>query len=98
MTRQEFLRLIASGSIGSFGARTDLHANAAAQTPAKTFPLGVTKAIVDFIARTSLTDIPDRAVVEAKRCLIDGFGVILAGASTEGSAIVRDYVRERGDR
>src|SRR6185503_6728540 len=96
MTRQEFLRLIASGSIGSFGARTDVHADTAAQTPAKTFPLGVTKTIVDFVTRTSETDIPDRAIAEAKRCLIDGFGVILAGASTEGSAIVREYIKSTG--
>src|SRR5205823_12638442 len=27
-----------------------------------------------------------------KRCLIDGFGVILAGATVEGSRIVREYV------
>jgi 2-methylcitrate dehydratase PrpD len=95
MTRQEFLRLIASGSIGSFGASADFHADAA-QTPVKNFPLGVTKAIVDFITRTSLTDIPDRAITEAKRCLIDGFGVMLAGASTDGSAIVREYIKSAG--
>jgi 2-methylcitrate dehydratase PrpD len=95
MTRQEFLRLIAGGSIGSFGTSADIHIDAA-QTPAKSFPLGVTKSIVDFITRTSLTDVPDRAIMEAKRCLIDGFGVILAGASTEGSAIVREYIKSAG--
>jgi hypothetical protein len=57
MTRQEFLRLIAGGSIGSFGASADIHVDAA-QTPAKSFPVGVTKAIVDFVTRTSLTDVP----------------------------------------
>ncbi len=41
---------------------------------------------------------PADVVAEAKRCLVDGFGVILAGSTVKGSAIVRDYVRSVGDR
>jgi 2-methylcitrate dehydratase PrpD len=97
MTRQEFLQLLASGSLGSWHAR-DLGVNpdAAVQAPPKSVPHGVTKAIVDFITRTTINDVPERAVAEAKRCLIDGFGVVLAGASTHGSAIVREYIKSTG--
>ena len=31
---------------------------------------------------------------KAKRCLIDGFGVLLAGSTAEGSPIVRDYAQK----
>jgi 2-methylcitrate dehydratase PrpD len=41
---------------------------------------------------------PADVVAQAKRCLVDGFGVILAGSTVKGSAIVRDYVRSVGDR
>jgi 2-methylcitrate dehydratase PrpD len=92
VTRQEFLRLIAGGSLGSWHARDD-DPTRASQPSTKTLPAGATKAIVDFISQTKLTGVPDRAIAEAKRCLIDGFGVVLAGASTRGSAIVRDYVK-----
>jgi len=89
MTRSEFLRLLAGGSFGSaslVGIRL--------QPGAKmTVPGGVTAAAVDFITNTRFDRIPDKAVVEAKRCLIDGFGVVLAGATVEGSAIVREYVK-----
>ena len=94
MTRQEFLRLIAGSSLAwpaeSYAA-PDHHTGQ--QAPAKQFPSGVTKAVVDFITHATLTAMPERAVREAKRCLIDGFGVVLAGATTQGSGIVRSYVK-----
>src|SRR5262249_53503908 len=90
-TRQEFLRLIASGSltplVGVSGS-----VDAAAQAPPKPFPAGITAAVAAFITRPSFADIPDHVLAEARRCLVDGFGVILAGSTTRGSAIVREYI------
>src|SRR6266542_115320 len=40
----------------------------------KSFPSGFTNAIVAFIAQTSFEHFPEKAIVEARRCLIDGFG------------------------
>jgi len=89
MTRSEFLRLLAGGSFGSASL-----VGIPLQPGAKmTVPGGVTAAAVDFITNTRFDRIPDKAIVEAKRCLIDGFGVVLAGATVEGSAIVREYVK-----
>src|SRR5438552_1935848 len=48
---------------------------------------GVTAAVVDFITRSPFDRAPERARTEAKRCLIDGFGVVLAGTTVEGSRI-----------
>ena len=39
---------------------------------------------------------PKNVVHEAKRCLIDGFGVVLAGATVKGSAVVREYIKASG--
>ena len=102
MTRQEFLRLVAGGSLAWPAA---VHAKAerdAGQPAPKSFPSGATKAVVEFISGATLAGMPERAIVEAKRCLIDGFGVMLAGATAHGSAIVREYMtsvrrREAGD-
>jgi 2-methylcitrate dehydratase PrpD len=52
-----------------------------------------TNAVVDFMAEARLDDVPREAVALAKRCVIDGLGVMLAGSTTRGSGIVRDYVR-----
>jgi 2-methylcitrate dehydratase PrpD len=52
-----------------------------------------TAAVVDFITRTRWTDFPPDAIALAKRCVIDGIGVMLAGSTTRGSGIVRDYIR-----
>jgi 2-methylcitrate dehydratase PrpD len=52
-----------------------------------------TTAVVEFMADTRWDDIPGEAVTLAKRCVIDGLGVMLAGSTTRGSEIVRDYVR-----
>jgi 2-methylcitrate dehydratase PrpD len=103
MTRQEFLKLLA----GSLGVTTSLGAaprtndgpatkdglGTAAEGPGTQYSTGVTAALVDFITRSTFESVPDKAVVEAKRCLIDGFGVVLAGATVHGSGIVREYVK-----
>src|SRR5262245_62412705 len=60
---------------------------------ARVFPSGVTKAVASFVQTSKFDALPEKAVVEAKRCLIDGFGVVLAGATVDGSAIVREYVK-----
>jgi 2-methylcitrate dehydratase PrpD len=54
---------------------------------------GTTRAVVDFITRARWQSFPDDAVGIAKRCVIDGLGVILAGSTTTGSTILRDHVR-----
>src|SRR5262249_3444291 len=66
--------------------------------PAKVFPSGTTKAVVEFIGKSSIDRIPQKAIDEAKRCLIDGFGVVLAGATVHGSAIVREYIKASGSQ
>src|SRR4051812_1835741 len=59
---------------------------------------GTTDALTSFITKTTLASIPPDVVAQAKRCLVDGFGVIVAGSTVKGSAIVRDYVRSVGDK
>src|SRR5688500_2104647 len=58
-----------------------------------TEPVRATRAVVEFVTRTRWADFPADAVALAKRCLIDGLGVVLAGSTTRGSAILRDYIR-----
>ena len=53
----------------------------------------VTAAVVDFISRTRWKDLPAEAVVIAKRCMIDGLGVMLAGSTQDAGRILREYVR-----
>jgi pimeloyl-ACP methyl ester carboxylesterase len=59
---------------------------------------GTTDALTAFITTTTLSGIPTEVVAQAKRCLVDGFGVMLAGSTVKGSQIVRDYVKSAGDR
>ena len=59
---------------------------------------GATSAVKRFIATTNLAATPADAVHMAKRCLIDGFGVILAGSTVQGSAIVRQYIKATTDK
>ena len=51
-----------------------------------------TSAVVDFITRTRWKHMPPEAVTLAKRCVIDGLGVMLAGSTTEASRIIGEYV------
>lgn len=49
-----------------------------------------------FVADTSLDDLPAEVVAHAKRCLLDFVGVALAGAATEGTRIMAGVVRAWG--
>jgi 2-methylcitrate dehydratase PrpD len=60
--------------------------------------VSATGAVVDFISRTRFTDLPAEAVALAKRCIIDGLGVMLAGSTQPTSRILRGYVRATGAR
>src|SRR5438045_3156797 len=57
-----------------------------------------TDAVVDFISRARWRDFPSDVVTLAKRCVIDGLGVILAGSTTRASAILREYTRASDGR
>jgi len=94
MTRQEFLAVLAAAPAG-LAAGVQARAAQSRQTP-RAFPSGATAAVVEFIAHASFDRVPARAIVEAKRCLIDGFGVVLAGATVDGSRIVREFVHASG--
>jgi len=106
MTRKEFLQAaVGSTALASIGVRANSvdsrqsetsSASGAQPSPAKNYPAGTTKAVVDFITNASFDRMPPRAVTEAKRCLIDGFAVVLAGATVRGSGIVREYIKAAG--
>ena len=52
-----------------------------------------TAAVIEFVTQSSLERFPREAVSLAKQCIVDGLGVILAGSTARGSAIVREYIR-----
>jgi 2-methylcitrate dehydratase PrpD len=54
--------------------------------------ISATGDVVGFITRERF-DFPDEALHIAKRCIIDGLGVMLAGSTTRGSGIIHDYIR-----
>ena len=57
-----------------------------------------TGAVLDFIGRARWPEFPSEAVALAKRCVIDGLGVMLAGSTTRASAILREHTRASDSR
>jgi 2-methylcitrate dehydratase PrpD len=109
MTRKEFLEFASHGTAASLAAWSagDLDHRMEARAPspsgadqgARQGPTaGVTAAVVRFIESAKIQDMPAGVVREAKRCLIDGFGVILAGSTVRGSAIIRESIRAAGGK
>jgi 2-methylcitrate dehydratase PrpD len=101
ISRKNFLHLTAAGAAGSLLAPRAAAGQAKSTKVTKATGIairGTTDALTAFITKTGLSSMPADVVAEAKRCLVDGFGVILAGSTVKGSAIVRDYVRSVGDR
>lgn len=56
----------------------------------------ITAEVSEFITHAAWRDFPADAVALAKRCVIDGLGVVLAGSTTDGSRMLRDYVSAAG--
>jgi 2-methylcitrate dehydratase PrpD len=59
-------------------------------------PSSATHAVVDFIDQARFDNFPEEAVRIAKNCIIDGIGVMLAGATQRASEIVRDLAADAG--
>jgi len=97
ISRKNFFKLAAAGVAATFTPRA-LAAQSKPKKVEKAAIKGTTDALTAFITRTTLADIPPDVVAQARRCLVDGFGVILAGSTAKGSEIVRDYVRAAGDK
>jgi 2-methylcitrate dehydratase PrpD len=49
-------------------------------------------AVVEFISRARLAEFPTDALTIAKRCIIDGLGVMLAGSTQDAGRILHDHV------
>jgi len=101
LTRKEFLGVAATSGLASLLAPRESTAATADTKPKKLEKAaikGATAATVRFIRDTKSAAIPPGVFAQARRCLIDGFGVILAGSTVRGSATVRDYVRAGGEK
>jgi 2-methylcitrate dehydratase PrpD len=106
-SRKEFFSVVGRAATGTaLASAIDPRAVLGAQGAAAAAPKklegaavkGSTAAIKKFVATTSLNSLPPEVIQQGKRCLIDGFGVILAGSTVRGSAIVREYVRSVTDK
>jgi 2-methylcitrate dehydratase PrpD len=105
ITRKTFFKLSGGGAVASVFAGLRAPASAR-QAPANVTPKklegaaikGATAAVTKFIADARLSAMPAPVVEQAKRCLVDGFGVVLAGSTMRGSALMRDYVRSVSEK
>jgi 2-methylcitrate dehydratase PrpD len=52
-----------------------------------------TRAVVEFVGRSRLSEFPAEALTIAKRCIIDGLGVMLAGSTQDVGRILCSHVR-----
>jgi len=59
---------------------------------------GVTREAAKFVASLTFDDIPDECIRLAKRCMIDGLGVMLAGSSEPCAQVCRKYAISIGGR
>ena len=57
-----------------------------------------TGAVVEFIGRARLSEFPTEALTIAKRCIIDGLGVMLAGSTQDVGQILCNHARSADPR
>jgi 2-methylcitrate dehydratase PrpD len=59
---------------------------------------GLTQEVSAFIVRRTFHDLPGESTRIAKRCLIDGLGVALAGSTDRSSVLLRGYLEGLGGK
>ena len=59
---------------------------------------GLTEEVASFIVNTTYRELPEEALRLAKRCLIDGTGVILSGVIDKSTSIMQAYLSEVGGK
>ncbi|MEM6848145.1 MAG: MmgE/PrpD family protein [Pseudomonadota bacterium] len=57
---------------------------------------GVTHELVKFVVETRYSDLPAETIEIAKRCVVDGTAVMMAGSTEPAAAILRKLAREFG--
>lgn len=60
--------------------------------------VSATSAVVEFVRRADIAQFPADALAIAKRCIVDGLGVMLAGSVQPASKILGPYVRDADAR
>jgi 2-methylcitrate dehydratase PrpD len=58
----------------------------------------ITERLVTFIRKTHIGDVSEIALSEAKKCILDGVGVALAGSKHEAVNVIKNYVSEIGGK
>ncbi len=60
--------------------------------------MSATATVLDFARTASLEDMPEELLVQGRRAVTDGFGVLLAGATEDCSRIVQEQIAATGGR
>jgi 2-methylcitrate dehydratase PrpD len=58
----------------------------------------ITEELVTFVKNTDYQNFGENTIAEAKRCILDGVGVTIAGSRKEAAQFSRDFVREIGGK
>jgi len=58
----------------------------------------LSRKLARFAVRLQFDQLPDRAVTEAKRFLLDSLGCALGGVRTHDAAIMKDFIEDEGGR
>jgi 2-methylcitrate dehydratase PrpD len=98
LSRKAFFKAAAAGAAGTVLAPAAARAQSRSKKVEGAAIKGATQAVTTFIVNTRLASMPADVVHQAKRCLVDGFGVILAGSTVRGSAILREYVQSISEK
>ena len=64
----------------------------------ETEKIGITEEVADFVTAVQYRDFSPGVITTAKRCIIDGIGVILAGSTETCTGIVREFARSVAGR
>jgi 2-methylcitrate dehydratase PrpD len=70
----------------------------ASQPPKNQFPQvsGLTRYVAEFVLKLKYEDIPAEVTALAKKSILDGFGLALAGSASELGALSRKYLQSLG--
>jgi hypothetical protein len=85
ISRKDFFKATAVAALAPRVLAADADTAVKSRKVEKAAIKGSTDALTAFITTATLANMPPDVIAQARRCLVDGFGVMLAGSTVKGS-------------
>ncbi|MDB6095113.1 MAG: MmgE/PrpD family protein [Verrucomicrobia bacterium] len=98
MNRRNFIKTVAAAgaAYSAWDATKSFAASSPSSSPLPERPTGITSYVADFVVQAQYSSLPAEVIELGKKSILDGIGLAVVGARSEGSRLLEEYLRSLG--